>query len=232
MNFLLCHSQFLFCRNKTGWREEGRWKGRKPAWGTPAILDTLDRARERKEQRGWRERSSKRRETRERTMRTPEGSRIHEGSPRAILWYKSKATSFRCNTRGSIGASWRALRTNAIARCWGTKESRNVPHVRHATVGYLRLRSYETRKTRWSRTRWPWPSISWRYCGCRRRWPRPWHCRPARRSAEVRTTWWRAYMPTAWRRSPSTASSTKYLPLSTRCWPIRRISRCPRASPS
>lgn len=168
-------------------------------------------------------------------MRTPDGLRTHEGSPRAILRYKSKATSFRCNTRVSIGASWRAWFVQRACTLRGTEESRNgtARQWTHATWGYLRRhRLYETRKARWSRAlRSWWPSISWRSCGCRRRWPRPWRCRPATRPAGVRTIWWRAYTPIAWRRNPSAVSSTKYSRTSTRCWPTRKTSRCPRASP-
>lgn len=80
-------------------------------WGDPVAPGVLYGARERK---GWEvTREEQRKEGGERAYvanadpRWP--VRTHEGSPRdAILRYKSKATSFRCKTRGSIGASWRA----------------------------------------------------------------------------------------------------------------------------
>lgn len=200
------------------------------SWGTRCTR----RSKREKGVGGCRERSNERRETRERTtrMRTPDGLRTHEGSPRAILRYKSKATSFRCNTRVSIGASWRAWFEQRACTLGHGRVEKRIARWRTRLKDIFGVACTRRVKRGAVTLRWSWPSISWRCCGCQRHWPRPWHCRPATRPAEVRTIWWRAYTPIVWRRNLLAASSTKYSHMSTRCWPTKKTSRYPRASPS
>lgn len=149
------------------------------------TLDTLDGARERK---GWGvTREEQRKEGYERAYdanadpRRPR-ERSHGGSPRAILRYKSKATSFRCNTRGSIGGSRRTPWIIPSERvCLSQRASERGAEERSARVtraapGHEDRRSFASRGSehrdqvaqthRCRRT-----CISRRYCGCRRRWP-------------------------------------------------------------